>query len=82
MKKQRINVALSSETHSKLTALGQKGETYDRIIMKLLKLHERIPQIHALVSEIAIEGLTRADTSTKEKIRDRRAKIRKLLSLG
>ena len=30
-------IALSEETHEKLRALGEKGESFEEIILKLLK---------------------------------------------
>lgn len=45
-------IRVSEETHRELTALGRKGETYEEIIIRLLKSSESLPQIVTLCSEI------------------------------
>ncbi len=38
MSRERTTIELSKETRDQLKELGKKGETYDEIIRKLLKL--------------------------------------------
>jgi len=45
-------IRVSEETHRKLTDLGKKGETYDEIVVRLLKPSKHAEEILVLCSEI------------------------------
>ena len=45
-------IRVSEETHQKLTDLGRKGETYEEIIVRLLKPNESWREILTLCREI------------------------------
>jgi uncharacterized protein YhaN len=45
-------IRVSEETHRRLTDLGKKGETYEEIISRLLKVNETWQEILTLCGEI------------------------------
>ena len=45
-------IRVSGETHRKLTDLGKKGETYEEIIVRLVKLNESWQRILTYCNEI------------------------------